>query len=93
MQSSCLLRGPCRWWRAQRRPICCAGWAPTGAPLHGAPPPFEVRADDTIAIGGCVIDTQSGQIDARLDIQLDENARLAREALPDQQPELRELAA
>ena len=51
--------------------------------LRGAPPTFEVRADDTVAVGGCVIDTQSGQVDARLDVQLEEIARLLREALPD----------
>ena len=51
--------------------------------LHGDPPPFEVRADETVAVGGCVIDTQSGQVDARLDVQLDEIARLLREALPE----------
>ncbi len=60
--------------------------------LHGTPPPFEVRADDTVAVGGCVIDTQSGQVDARLDVQLDEIARLLREALPDS-PDVQELAA
>jgi flagellar assembly protein FliH len=50
--------------------------------LHGQPRPFEVRADDSVAIGGCVIDTATGQVDARLDVQLDEIARLLREALP-----------
>ena len=60
--------------------------------LHGAPPPFEVRADGTIGIGGCVIDTAAGQVDARLDIQLDEVARLLREVLP-VQDDHEELAA
>lgn len=60
--------------------------------LHGSPPAFEVRADESIAIGGCVIDTRSGQIDARLDVQLDEIARLLREALPEYHG-LQELAA
>lgn len=60
--------------------------------LHGTPAPFEVRADDSISIGGCVIDTQSGQVDARLDVQLEEIAQLLREALPAYQ-DTQELAA
>ena len=60
--------------------------------LHGTPQPYELRADGTIAIGGCVIDTASGQIDARLDVQLDEIARLLREALPADE-DFEELAA
>jgi flagellar assembly protein FliH len=62
------------------------------AEMHGAPPPFEVRADDTIAVGGCIIDTARGQVDARLDVQLGEIARLLRGALPDAD-EFQELAA
>ena len=60
--------------------------------LHGDPAPFEVRADDTVAVGGCVIDTATGQVDARLDVQLTEVARLLREGLPGS-ADLEELAA
>jgi flagellar assembly protein FliH len=60
--------------------------------LHGSPTPFEIRADDTIAVGGCVIDTATGQVDARLDVQLGEVARLLREGLPGSD-DIRELAA
>jgi flagellar assembly protein FliH len=57
----------------------------------GDPLPFEVRGDDSIAIGGSVIDTHAGQVDARLDVQLDEIARLLRDGLPDD--ERQDLAA
>ena len=50
--------------------------------LHGTPQPFELRADGTIEVGGCVIDTEAGHVDARLDVQLDEIARVLREGLP-----------
>ena len=60
--------------------------------VHGAPPPFEVRADESVAVGGCIIDTKSGQVDARLDVQLGEIARLLRDALP-VQDDRQELAA
>lgn len=61
--------------------------------LHGAPPTFEVRGDESIAVGGCVIDTESGQVDARLDVQLGEIARLLRDALPESQNDIQGLAA
>lgn len=60
--------------------------------LHGTPATYEVRGDESIAVGGCVIDTQSGQVDARLDVQLGEIARLLRESLPGAD-DIRELAA
>ncbi len=43
---------------------------------------WEVTADGAIGVGGCVIDTARGQIDARLDVQLDEVARVLRAAVP-----------
>ena len=39
--------------------------------------------DGAIEIGGCVIDTAQGRIDARLDVQLEAIARALREAVPD----------
>ena len=36
---------------------------------------WEVSADGAISVGGCVIDTEAGEIDARLDVQLGEIAR------------------
>ena len=44
---------------------------------------WSVTADGAISVGGCVIDTAAGEIDARLDAQLGEVARGLREALPD----------
>jgi flagellar assembly protein FliH len=44
---------------------------------------WEVLADGTVSIGGCVIDTTAGEVDARLDVQLDAIARVLREAVPD----------
>jgi len=49
---------------------------------EGEPPPFEVFADGTVGVGGCVVDTEHGRVDARLGVQLDAIARLLREALP-----------
>lgn len=43
---------------------------------------WDVLADGGVGIGGCVIDTHAGEIDARLDVQLDEIARVLREAVP-----------
>ena len=37
----------------------------------------------SIGIGGCVIDTAAGEIDARLDVQLDALMRALRTAVPD----------
>jgi flagellar biosynthesis/type III secretory pathway protein FliH len=48
----------------------------------GEPPAFEVFADGAVGVGGCVIDTAHGRVDARLDVQLDAVALLLREALP-----------
>ena len=54
---------------------------------HGAPPLFELRGDESIEVGGCIVDTSTGEIDARLDVQLDEVARELRDALPSTMPE------
>jgi len=48
----------------------------------GEPPAFEVFPDGSVGVGGCVVDTQHGRVDARLDVQLDAVARMLREALP-----------
>ena len=48
----------------------------------GEAPPFEVFADGAVGIGGCVVDTTHGRVDARLDVQLDAIALLLRDALP-----------
>ncbi|GMU41538.1 MAG: hypothetical protein AMXMBFR23_24040 [Chloroflexota bacterium] len=45
-------------------------------------PTFEVTGDGAIGIGGCIVETEYGQVDARLDVQMDEVARLLLEALP-----------
>ena len=50
--------------------------------LRGTPLLFELRGDDSIEVGGCIVNTSTGQIDARLDVQLDEVARELRDALP-----------
>lgn len=47
-----------------------------------APGAFEVRADGTVGLGGCVVDTVHGRVDARLDVQLEAIARMLRESLP-----------
>jgi len=54
--------------------------------IHGEPLAFELRGDEAIEVGGCIVDTSTGQIDARLDIQLDEVARELRDALPTTMP-------
>ena len=48
----------------------------------GSGPAWEVTADGAIGVGGCIIDTARGQIDARLDVQLEEVARVLRETAP-----------
>lgn len=53
---------------------------------YGATPPFEVLGDSSVSVGGCVIDTDSGEIDARLDVQLEEIASILRDAIPDGAP-------
>lgn len=50
---------------------------------NGTVQSFEVFGDGSIGIGGCVIDTAAGEIDARLDVQLDAVARALRTAVPD----------
>ncbi|MGE3962139.1 MAG: FliH/SctL family protein [Dehalococcoidia bacterium] len=52
------------------------------ADADGEPPSFEVFADGSVGVGGCVVDTQHGRVDARLDVQLDAVARMLRDALP-----------
>lgn len=47
---------------------------------------WEVTADGAVGVGGCIIDTAHGQIDARLDVQLDEVARVLRETVPGDPP-------
>ena len=54
--------------------------------MHGEPLAFELRGDETVEVGGCIVDTSTGQIDARLDVQLDEVARELRDALPTTMP-------
>ncbi len=53
---------------------------------YGDTPPFELLSDSSVSVGGCVIDTDSGEIDARLDVQLEEIASILREAIPDGAP-------
>lgn len=53
------------------------------AERHGDAVPFQVMGDHTVAVGGCVIDTQAGEVDARLDVQLAEVARVLRETVPE----------
>lgn len=54
---------------------------------HGDVLPFQVLGDDTVSVGGCVVDTRAGRVDARLDVQLDAIARLLRGALPQAWPD------
>ena len=49
---------------------------------HGLALPFEVTADGVVTIGGCIIDTDAGRIDARLDVQLDQIALTLLHAAP-----------
>ena len=50
---------------------------------QGAPAAaWEVRGDGSVAIGGCLIDTTAGQVDARLDVQLAQVAEQLRGAVP-----------
>jgi flagellar assembly protein FliH len=41
--------------------------------------PWEAMADGAVAVGGCIVDTAGGEVDARLDVQLEEVARALRE--------------
>jgi flagellar assembly protein FliH len=49
---------------------------------HGSTAGWEVTADGAIGVGGCRIDTEAGEVDARLDAQLDEVAATLRGAVP-----------
>lgn len=51
--------------------------------FHAEESQWEALPDGAIEIGGCIIDTARGRIDARLDVQLDAIARALREAVPD----------
>jgi len=50
---------------------------------NGAVQPFEVFGDGGIGVGGCIIDTAAGEIDARLDVQLEALTRALRTGVPD----------
>jgi flagellar assembly protein FliH len=50
---------------------------------RGDAPAFAVLADGSVGVGGCIVDTAAGRVDARLDVQLDEVARTLRAALPE----------
>ena len=41
---------------------------------------WEITADGAINVGGCIVDTEHGEVDARLDVQLEEIARVFRSA-------------
>ena len=41
---------------------------------------WKVTADGAITVGGCIVDTERGEVDARLDVQLEEIARVFRSA-------------
>jgi flagellar assembly protein FliH len=43
---------------------------------------WEVFGDGRVGIGGCIIDTRAGEVDARLDVQLQEVAQALRGAVP-----------
>ena len=47
---------------------------------------WEVTTDGAIRVGGCVIDTEAGEVDARLDVQLEEIARAFRTAQDGETP-------
>ncbi len=49
---------------------------------HGLGAPFAMLADGSVSVGGCIIDTEAGRIDARLDVQLDQIAQSLRNATP-----------
>lgn len=48
----------------------------------GDAPAFEVLPDGAVGLGGCIVDTAYGRVDARLDVQLEAVAQLLRDALP-----------
>ncbi len=50
---------------------------------HGEPATaWELYGDGRVGVGGCVVDTRAGEVDARLDVQLDEVARALRATVP-----------
>lgn len=49
---------------------------------RGAALPFEVISDTLVTVGGCIIDTDAGRIDARLDVQLEQIAITLLQATP-----------
>lgn len=49
---------------------------------HGRALPFEVLADGAVSVGGCIVDTDAGRIDARLDVQLEQIAQSLLDATP-----------
>lgn len=49
---------------------------------NGEPPSFEVFPDGAVGLGGCVIETTHGRVDARLDAQLEAVAQMLRDAVP-----------
>ncbi len=48
----------------------------------GAAAEWELREDGSVVLGGCMIDTTAGQVDARLDIQLAQISGALRGAVP-----------
>jgi flagellar biosynthesis/type III secretory pathway protein FliH len=42
-----------------------------------------VLPDGAISVGGCIIETATGEVDARLDVQMDAVARVLRTGAPD----------
>jgi flagellar biosynthesis/type III secretory pathway protein FliH len=50
---------------------------------EGTSAAWEVLPDGAIAVGGCIIETATGEVDARLDVQMDAVARVLRTAAPD----------
>lgn len=53
---------------------------------------WELLPDGTITVGGCVIDVEGGEIDARLDVQLEQIARALRELANEANEEQRHAA-
>ncbi len=54
----------------------------TLAEEHGRALSFDVLADGIVTVGGCIIDTDAGRIDARLDVQLEQIAQSLLNATP-----------
>lgn len=50
---------------------------------EGAAAAWEVLADGAVGVGGCIIETATGEVDARLDVQMDAIAQVLRTAAPD----------